>query len=119
MGYPDQTPPTPPQGGCPPPQQPQYDPNRSKAIAAMVLGIVSIVLAWTPGTATTVISLILAIVALVLGIQARKAIPRGAPNRGMATAGFVLAIISLAGWVLAIIVTVAAAACLVGMAAAF
>lgn len=118
MGYPDQQPQQqPPQGGYPPPQQPQGGSYRNKAIAAMVLGIVAIVLVFilsniVPGA--MFISLVLSIIALVLGVQVRKAVPKGHPDRSMATAGFVLGLISLIVVVLTIVIVFAAAACLVG-----
>lgn len=121
MGYqePNQTPQQP--GGYPPPPPPQNtDQYKNKAIAAMVLGIVSIILTFIlSGTVpfATLISLVLSIVALVLAVPVRKAIPKGAPNRGMATAGFVLAIISLAVWALTFIIVLAAVGCAVGLLA--
>jgi len=60
------------------------DTKNGKAVGALVCGIVSLF----------VFGLILGIVAIVLGVQARKN-----PNRrGMATAGMVLGVIGIIGW---------------------
>jgi hypothetical protein len=59
-------------------------PNSGKAVAALVLGICSIVVpVWGVG-------LVLGVIGLVLGIAAKKENPSG-----MATAGFVLSIIGV------------------------
>lgn len=77
----------PPQGY---PMQNQPAPAKGKSIASLILGIAGIVLCWVP-----VLPLITSIIGLVLGIQARKATPRGMPGAGLATAGFVVSIIGL------------------------
>lgn len=59
----------------------------------MVLGIIAIVIAWFGWSA--ILAIVLSIIALVLSVPLRKAIPKGAPNYGMANAGFILSIIAL------------------------
>lgn len=70
----------------------QQDPNRSKAIASMVLGIVSLVFLWFGWG--SLVAIVTAIVGLVIATQVRKAPP--GPSIGMANAGFVMCIIALA-----------------------
>lgn len=84
--------------------------NRSdgKAIASLVLGIISIVTIFT-GT-FAIVGIVLSIVGLILGINSRKENPSG-----MATAGIVLSIISL---VLTSLTVLACVAC-VGLIASF
>ena len=85
-------------------------PGKGMSIAAMVLGILAMVVGWIPGVGW--LGLPCAIVALILGIIGRKKAKEvGAPT-GMATAGVVLAIISLG-------VTVLATICIVCLAGAF
>lgn len=86
-----------PQPGYPyyPPQQPysaypymysmQEESARSKATTAMVLGILSFF----------VVPIILAIVALVMGNEAKKVLAPGVPGYSQAQAGVVLGIINL------------------------
>jgi len=65
------------------------------AVAAMVCGIVGIVLAFMPNLVVSLLGLASAIVSLVLGAQGLKiAKTRGGEGRGMAMAGLVLGIIS-------------------------
>ena len=72
-----------------------YEQYKGKIIASLVLGIVSVVLAWFGYT--SIISLACAIVGLVLAIQVRKAYEAaGEKYSSMLTAGFVLSIIGLA-----------------------
>lgn len=100
---PPQYPPQPPQQYGQPPQYqqpypPQYappmapvaqDPGRGMAIASMVLGIVSIPLAWAyVGVAT-------AIVGLILGIIAKKKQKEAGFPTGMSLAGIICSIIGL------------------------
>jgi len=76
-------------------------PGKGMSVAAMVLGIIAMVIGWIPGVGW--LGLPCAIVALILGIIGRKKAKEvGAPT-GMATAGVVLGIISLAVTTLAII----------------
>lgn len=63
--------------------------SNGKAIASLVLGIISLVLIFTGYG--TIVGIIAGIVGLILGINARKENPSG-----MATAGIVLSIIGLA-----------------------
>ena len=58
-----------------------------KAIASLVLGIISIL------TGSVFIGFVLGIIGCVLGVKARNEIPEGAPGRGMATGGLVCSII--------------------------
>lgn len=76
------------------------------AIASLVLGICSLVLPYV-GTAT-------AIVGLILGVLAKQKLSEAGAPTGMATAGIVLSIISLA-W--AILVIVLCSACATGLGA--
>jgi len=97
-GYPPQPGGYPP----PPPRPPDTYPGKGQSIAALVLGIVSLVVPYL-GVGT-------AIAGLILGIMGRKkAMEVGAPT-GMATAGLVMSIIGLAGAVLMIVCIVAACA---------
>lgn len=63
-----------------------------KAVASMVLGILSIVLCYVP-----VLGLVLALIGLPLAISAMRANPAGSPGatRGIAIAGLVTSIIGL------------------------
>lgn len=61
-----------------------------KAIASMVLGILSLVLCYVP-----VLGLILALVGLPLGVSAMRGLPAGQSGRGMAIAGVTMGIIGL------------------------
>lgn len=77
------------------------------AIASMILGIASCVLAWW-GIAFGVISLVCAVVGLILAIQAKKSYTAIGQKNGMATAGLILSII---GIVLSIIGIIACGVC--------
>jgi hypothetical protein len=81
------------------------------AIAALVCGIVGIVLGWVPGV--NYIALILGILGIVFGALARKNAP--ADKKGLATAGLVLGII---GTVCAGIGVIACTLCAAGAAGA-
>ena len=75
--------------------------NDGKAVASLVCGLVGLVLA----------GIILGIVAIVLGVQSRKAIDASAgqlKGRGMATAGLVLGIIDIVTNAVIVIALVAA-----------
>jgi len=85
---------------------------RNKSIAAMVLGIVSVVFALIANWAGLLIILALAagIVGLILALQVRKAYANaGAKPDGMATAGLICSIIGLALSVIICIVLIVAA----------
>ncbi|NEB94279.1 DUF4190 domain-containing protein [Streptomyces bauhiniae] len=82
------------------PQPPAYGwgvpmgpaPQNNAGTAALVLGILSVVLFCLYGVA----SLILGIIAVILGVKGRRRADRGeATNRGQAQAGFVLGIIGI------------------------
>ncbi len=88
------------------PQNPQQ-PTNGKAVASLVLGIISAVFMFFSGTIVLgFVSIILAVIGLVLGVQARREMPQG--TAGMATAGMVLSIVVLA---LTVIIMVGCAAC--------
>ena len=97
---------TPPQEESP--YQPK-EPGSGKAVASLVLGIVATVLMFlsvfvVPG----IIAIVLSLIGIILGVQARRTLPRGAT--GMATAGMVLSIIALA---LSVLLTAGCAAFLI------
>lgn len=88
------------------PQNPQQ-PTNGKAVASLVLGIIAAVFMFFSGTIVLgFVSIILAVIGLVLGVQARREMPQG--TAGMATAGMVLSIVVLA---LTVIIMVGCAAC--------
>ena len=74
-------------------QQQMTHPASGKATASLVLGILSFFICGIP----------LGIAGMILGIQARNAMPEGTPGRGKATAGMVCSIIGLVLHVLAVI----------------
>ena len=83
----------------------QYS-SKNLAVASLVCGILGIVLYWWIG----ILGLIPAIVAIVLGVKARRiAMQFGEPS-GMATAGFVLGIVGTC----LIGLSLVCAACVVG-----
>lgn len=97
---------TPPQEESP--YQPK-EPGSGKAVASLVLGIVATVLMFlsvfvVPG----IIAIVLSLIGIILGVQARRTLPRG--STGMATAGMVLSIIALA---LSVLLTAGCAAFLI------
>lgn len=67
-------------------------PGKGKAIAALVLGIISLVLAWFGYAA--IVSIVLSIIGIILGVGARKELTAD-QGRGLATAGMVCSIIAL------------------------
>jgi len=80
--------------------------NNGKAIASLVLGIVAVVLGFFGYVAIAGVAC--GIIGIILGVQAKKEIPEGAPT-GMAVAGLVLSII---GTVLSGILLIACVACI-------
>lgn len=64
---------------------------KDKATISLVLGIVSLVIAWY--RYTSILGIILAIVGILFAVEARKELPP--ENAGMATAGMVCSIIAL------------------------
>lgn len=87
------------QGGYP--QKPN-DPFKGKAIASMVLGIVSLVFFWAG--MFSLAALVCGVIAVILGAQARKGAQNmGMKPNGMATAGLIMgligAIVSLIGFI--------------------
>lgn len=96
------------------PQNPQQ-PTNGKAVASLVLGIIAAVFMFFSGTIVLgFVSIILAVIGLVLGVQARREMPQG--TAGMATAGMVLSIVVLA---LTVIIMVGCAACVGLIASAY
>lgn len=91
---------------------PAMPPKKSgKAITALVLGICSLVFLF----AQTLIGVCCAIVGIVFGVLGRKECDTtGKSGRGMATAGFVCSIVSLALLLVIIIIGVAAAGAVLG-----
>lgn len=79
---------------------------RSKAIASMVLGIVSLVFVWTGQFA--LVGIICGIIGLVLGVGARKELA-GQDGTSFATAGIVCSAIGLGLSAIAFIACVACA----------
>ena len=75
-------------------------PNNNKAVASLVLGIVSVVCIFFGYGA--LLGIALGIVGLILGINAKKEAPSG-----MATAGIVLSIVAIAACAIAFIACVA------------
>lgn len=88
------------QGFNPYPDQNQNPQSNGKAVASLVLGIVSLVFIFTGQGA--LIGIVAGIVGLILGISARKERPSG-----MATAGIVLSIIGLALCVISFLACIA------------
>ena len=84
-------------------QQPMYVDNGAsgKATASLVLGILSLIICG--------LGLPLGIIGLVLGVQARNAMPEGTPDRGKATAGMVMSIIACVWGAIAIVCTICSA----------
>jgi hypothetical protein len=98
---PYQYPPAPPGPYGPPPPYPGYQPRRSsgKAVAALVLGIMSIVFCWL--SFFDAIFVILGLIFALLALSETKAL--GGSGRGMALAGLVCTIV---GAILATVITV-------------
>ena len=118
-GQPEPVQPEPPQHETvQPPQQyyqpgpaaPQDDQGNGLAIASLVCGILGIVLSLLSLNLFVAIpALVLAILAVVFGVKARKTAPPD--NRGMATAGLVLGIVALGIAAFVLIVCTAVASC--------
>jgi hypothetical protein len=91
--------PTPPPMQTAPPQvvyqYPPAQPTNGLAVAALVVGIVGLVLFWTVWG-----GVILGILGLVFGAVGLNKSNRGAPNKGMAVAGLTLGGIALVGSIL-------------------
>ena len=81
-------------------------PRNGLAVAAMVLGIIAVVLVWIPFLNT--ISLVLAIIAIALAIPGLIKANRVAKGKGQAIAGLVLAIVSGVGFFIVNAATVSA-----------
>ena len=78
-------------------------PGKGKAIGSLVCGIISLVIFWAGWGA--LIGIILAVVAIVLGVSARKQMPPG--TAGMATGGLVCGVIGLILCLIGFVVCVA------------
>ncbi len=90
-------------------QQPVSQPpqQNGKAVASLVLGILATVFLFFSGNLLLgVTAIVLAVVGVALGAQARRELPQG--SAGMATAGMVLSIVVLA---LGVLFTVSCTAC--------
>ena len=87
---------------------------KNKSIAALVLGIASVVLAFIP--IVTWFSLPAGIVGVVLAAMAMKGAKAAGMSSGMAIAGLVLSIIGLVIWPI-VLLTVGCAACVACQAA--
>ena len=83
-------------------------PGKNKAIASLVLGIISVVL-WFFGY-SSLLSIILGIVGVVLASKAKKE----GNTEGMRTGGLILSIVSLVGGIIAFIVTVVVVGAVIG-----
>ena len=93
---------------------PAYQPapaNNNLPVIALVCGILGLVGAWIP--IVQYFTTILSILGIVFGVKGRKTAPEG--KTGMATAGMVLGIVSLALSVVVIICSVCALAGLASM----
>ncbi len=79
---------------------PGSTPNNNKAVASLVLGIVSVVCVFFGSAAF--LGIILGVVGLILGINAKKEAPSS-----MATAGIILSIVAIAACAIVFIACVA------------
>ncbi len=86
----------------PAPRSPQG--GNGIATAALVCGLIAVVLAWMPFI--VVAGLVLAVLAIVFGIQGLRRATAGGPGRGKALAGVVLGAVGLALSVLGVILSV-------------
>ncbi|MBW3641898.1 MAG: DUF4190 domain-containing protein [Actinobacteria bacterium] len=93
----------PPPGWNPPAGQGDGQPSNGMGVAALVLGIIALLISWIP-----ILGAALAVLALIFGILGLKKARRGqATNQGMAVAGIVLGGIALA---IGLLVTIAGVA---------
>ena len=83
------------------PNYPVVVPGKNKAVASLVLGILSIVFIW--GGFSGFVSLILSVIGLILASSAKK----DGFDEGIRTAGFVTSLIGLIGGLLAVLACVA------------
>lgn len=83
------------------PNYPVVVPGKNKAVASLVLGILSIVFIW--GGFSGFVSLILSVIGLILASSAKK----DGFDEGIRTAGFVTCLIGLIGGLLALLACVA------------
>ena len=80
---------------------PYVVPGKNKAVASLVLGILSIIFWWLG--VTSIMSIILSVVGLILAASAKK----DGYNEGIRTAGFVTSLVGLIGGLLAFLACVA------------
>lgn len=80
---------------------PSANSNLVKAILSLVFGVFSIVMFMNKDS--ILCGVVLAVVGVVIGALARKAIPVGGPHRGLATGGFITSLIVLGLAALAIV----------------
>jgi hypothetical protein len=90
------------------PGQPQVvyqvaQPSNGMAVAALVVGIIGLVLFWTVWG-----GVILGILGVIFGAVGISKANRGAPNKGMAVAGLVLGALALVGSILFLVAVVSA-----------
>ena len=78
-----------------PPMGPMKDPNKGKAVASLVLGIVSIAISWFISVGA-IVTLALGIVGIILANNYKKSMNEYSTSGGLATAGMVLSIIGVA-----------------------
>ncbi len=83
------------------PNYPVVVPGKNKAVASLVLGILSIVFIW--GGFSGFVSVILSVIGLILASSAKK----DGFDEGIRTAGFVTSLIGLIGGLLAVLACVA------------
>ena len=91
----------------------ENNPAKGKATASLVLGIIGLVACWFGWGALLAIAL--AVVGMILGINARKEIPKGQPGHSLATAGMICSIIALG---LSTIVFISCTLCVAALAGA-
>ena len=66
-----------------------------EAVIALILGILGLIMTLEPGVFLGVLGGIACIVGLFISISARRRLPKGNSNRGLATAGLILSIIGI------------------------
>lgn len=96
----------------PQPEGGKNDDGKGLSIAALVLGIVSVVCVWFFGVAS-IIFIATSVVGIILGYKGRKkSIASYGKASGMATAGFVLSIVAASIAILYVISCVACVGCI-------
>jgi len=79
---------------APPPPPPAAPDNKGKAVAALVIGIIALIVSWAVGWVpfVSLLPLVLAIIGLAVSVSARK---EATASSGLATGGLVCSIIAL------------------------